>query len=63
MAHIYISNTSAYKGKKIDIIFSEPYDIPQDETAVIFDEYFKLINQPIEFNFQINSSSNFQIYL
>ena len=45
MAHIYISNTSAYKGKKIDITFSEPFDIPQDETAVFFDEYFKLIKK------------------
>lgn len=32
-----------YKGKKIDMIISDPYDIPQDETAVFFNEYFKLI--------------------
>lgn len=40
-----------YKGKKIDITFSEPYDIPQDETAVFFDEYFKLIKNDYENSF------------
>lgn len=32
-----------YKGKKIDITFSEPYDVPQDEAGVFFSEYFNLI--------------------
>lgn len=37
-----------YKGRKIDITFSEPYDIPQNETAVLFNEYFKLIKNDQE---------------
>ncbi|GEN76470.1 hypothetical protein [Chryseobacterium hagamense] len=40
-----------YKGKKIDITFSDPYDIHPDETAVFFDEYFKLIKNDQENSF------------
>lgn len=32
-----------YKGKKIDITFSEPYNVPHHETAAFFSEYFNLI--------------------
>lgn len=32
-----------YKGKKIDITFSEPYNVAQNETAAFFSEYFNLI--------------------